>query len=187
MEDNPCTPMESGQESTPETTSRSSRRRRGVETSSLSTVPITASSSLFQAESLATTASAITVAKPGAQENSDISASSTPTPTPNTAADKYMARVCQICDEIGAEDVAIEYNQQQFTALQTLRSFDHAVRPQLRTANPNLTHPQLSLLLKAKWRHFCAINPYRRKDQDGGQIVYYNLLHSIVGTYLMYI
>ena len=185
MEDNPSTPLEPGQESTPETTSRSSRRRRGVEISSLSTVPITASSSLLQAETLAVTVSA--VAKPGAQENSDVSASSTPTPTPNTAADKYMARVCQICDEIGAEDVAIEYNQQQFTALQTLRSFDHAVRPQLRTANPNLTHAQLSLLLKAKWRHFCAINPYRRKDQEGVQIVYYNLLHSIFGTYRMFI
>lgn len=180
LEDNPALSLESSQESVPETTSRSSRRRRGVEAPSpLTVVPITASSSLLQPETLVTSVSNATVKLSG--DNSDISASSTPTPTPNTTADKYMARVCQICDEIGVEDVAIDYNQQQFTALQTFRSFDHAIRSQLRTANPNASHAQLSILLKAKWRHFCAINPYRRKDQDGVHIDFsvYKNFHNL--------
>jgi len=93
------------------------------------------------------------------------SAKHTPVPTPQPAQDNSgMPTVEEVCQTFGLTDVDIEYTEADFQNLTTYKLFQQHVRPLLAKDNPKVPTGKMMMLVAAKWRDFCNINPQQAES-----------------------
>ncbi|XP_046678885.1 LOW QUALITY PROTEIN: chromodomain-helicase-DNA-binding protein Mi-2 homolog [Homalodisca vitripennis] len=95
------------------------------------------------------------------------SAKHTPVATPQPAQENSgMPTVEEVCQTFGLTDVDIEYTDADFQNLTTYKLFQQHVRPLLAKDNPKVPTSKMMMLVAAKWRDFCKMNP-QQADSDG--------------------
>ncbi|XP_049291745.1 chromodomain-helicase-DNA-binding protein Mi-2 homolog [Anopheles funestus] len=70
-----------------------------------------------------------------------------------------MPSIQEVCSSFDLTDVKIEYTDDDFENLVTFKIFQTHVRPILTKENPRVPMAKLMMLVAAKWREFCALNP----------------------------
>uniref|UniRef100_A0A182N9R5 Chromodomain-helicase-DNA-binding protein Mi-2 homolog n=1 Tax=Anopheles dirus TaxID=7168 RepID=A0A182N9R5_9DIPT len=70
-----------------------------------------------------------------------------------------MPTIQEVCSSFDLTDVKIEYTEDDFENLITFKLFQTHVRPILTKENPRVPMAKLMMLVAAKWREFCTLNP----------------------------
>ncbi|XP_050544780.1 chromodomain-helicase-DNA-binding protein Mi-2 homolog isoform X2 [Daktulosphaira vitifoliae] len=93
------------------------------------------------------------------------------TPTTSQSQDNNgtgMPSVEEVCQTFGLQDVEIEYTDADFQNLTTYKLFQQHVRPILAKENPRVVIAKMMMLVAAKWRDFCQLNPHHEQDDVEG-------------------
>ncbi|XP_055907342.1 chromodomain-helicase-DNA-binding protein Mi-2 homolog isoform X2 [Eupeodes corollae] len=70
-----------------------------------------------------------------------------------------MPSVEDVCTAFNVTDVEIEYTDSDMQTLTSYKLFQQHVRPILQKENAKVPAPKLMMLVAAKWRDFCEVNP----------------------------
>lgn len=76
-----------------------------------------------------------------------------------------MPSVEDVCFAFNVTDVEINYSESDMQNLTSYKSFTQHVRPILQKENPKIPAPKLMMLVAAKWREFCEVNPNLQSEQ----------------------
>ncbi|XP_036325990.1 chromodomain-helicase-DNA-binding protein Mi-2 homolog isoform X2 [Rhagoletis pomonella] len=76
-----------------------------------------------------------------------------------------MPSVEDVCSAFNVTDVEIDYTETDMQNLISYKSFTQHVRPILQKENPKIPAPKLMMLVAAKWREFCEVNPNLQSEQ----------------------
>lgn len=77
-----------------------------------------------------------------------------------------MPTIEEVCKTFEVTDVPIEYTEQDYQNLITYKMFQQHVRPLLQKENPKVPIGKLMMLVAAKWREFCDINPNLQSNKE---------------------
>ncbi|XP_054288773.1 chromodomain-helicase-DNA-binding protein Mi-2 homolog isoform X2 [Macrosteles quadrilineatus] len=102
--------------------------------------------------------------KRGRDSGTKHSQASTPQPAQENSG---MPTVEEVCQTFGLNDVHIEYTDADFQNLTTYKLFQQHVRPLLAKDNPKVPTGKMMMLVAAKWRDFCNLNPNQQAESDG--------------------
>ncbi|XP_067644936.1 chromodomain-helicase-DNA-binding protein Mi-2 homolog isoform X3 [Eurosta solidaginis] len=76
-----------------------------------------------------------------------------------------MPSVEDVCSAFNVTDVEIDYSETDMQNLISYKLFTQHVRPILQKENPKIPAPKLMMLVAAKWREFCEVNPNLQSEQ----------------------
>ncbi|XP_037933405.1 chromodomain-helicase-DNA-binding protein Mi-2 homolog [Teleopsis dalmanni] len=79
-----------------------------------------------------------------------------------------MPSVEDVCSAFNVTDVEIDYSEIDIQTLTSYKLFTQYVRPILQKENPKIPAPKLMMLVAAKWREFCEMNPNLQAEQTRG-------------------
>ncbi|CAG0880201.1 unnamed protein product [Cyprideis torosa] len=69
-----------------------------------------------------------------------------------------------VCATFGIKDVDLEYTDDDFQNLTNDQLFAAHIKPKLAKENPKVANSKLMMLVAAKYREFCSLNPYLQED-----------------------
>lgn len=102
--------------------------------------------------------------KRGRKKRESREAKAAPAPAENA-----MPSIEEVCATFDLVDVPIEYTDADFQNYSTYKMFQQYVRPILQKENPRVPMSKLMMLVAAKWRDFCEINPNLGGDEEGAE------------------
>ena len=71
-----------------------------------------------------------------------------------------------VAEELGINDVELEYSDDDFDNLTDFSAYTEHIRPLIAQDNSRVAHSKLNILLQAKWREFLDIHPDKSKIVD---------------------
>ena len=71
-----------------------------------------------------------------------------------------------IADDLGINNVDIEYDEDDFITLNNYKLFKQHVQPLLQKANPKVAMSKMVTLIGAKWREFASLVAAKHKKDD---------------------
>lgn len=83
---------------------------------------------------------------------------------------KTPKTVAEVCEELDLEDIDYDYTDEDYKTLTSYKLFSQHIRPIIAKANPKIPMGKMITLVSAKWREFCANNPYNIPSEEGGAV-----------------
>ncbi|XP_023225799.1 chromodomain-helicase-DNA-binding protein Mi-2 homolog [Centruroides sculpturatus] len=80
--------------------------------------------------------------------------------------EKPQKSSAEICEEMGLQDVELEYTEADYQNLTNYKLFSQHIRPIIAKANPKIAISKMVTLISAKWREFLDNNPNREAIQE---------------------
>ncbi|XP_021364893.1 chromodomain-helicase-DNA-binding protein 5-like isoform X3 [Mizuhopecten yessoensis] len=89
-----------------------------------------------------------------------------PKSTPSTTPKEKKSPSDIIADDLGINNIDIEYDDDDFTTLNNYKLFKQHVQPLIQKANPKVPMAKMVTLIGAKWREFAQLVAARNKTRD---------------------
>jgi len=76
----------------------------------------------------------------------------------------------KIAEELGVNNIDIEYSDDDFTSLNNYKLFKEHIQPLIQEANPKVPIERMVTLIGAKWKEFAKVVAERHKKGDSSTL-----------------